>query len=75
MESLSPEVFKNHGDVALGDMVSGHGGLGLGLGILKVFSSTNDHMVLFRVMVSGHGGGQLGLSLGSWRSFPTSLTL
>ena len=71
MESLSPEVFKNHGDVALGDMVSVHGGLGLGLGILKVFSSTNDHMVLFRVMVSGHGGGQLGLSLGSWRSFPT----
>lgn len=61
--------------MALGDMVSGHGGLELGLEILEVFSSTNDHMVLFRVMVSGHGGGQLELSLGSWRSFPTSLTL
>ena len=27
MESLSLEVFKNRGDVALGDMVSGHGGV------------------------------------------------
>ena len=29
MESLSLEVFKNHGDMALRDMVSGHGGNGL----------------------------------------------
>ena len=28
--SPSLEVFKNHGDVALGDVVSGHGGGGLG---------------------------------------------
>ena len=31
VESLSLEVFKNHGDVALRDMVSGHGEDGLGL--------------------------------------------
>jgi len=30
LESSSLEVFKNHGDVALGDMVSGHGGMGWG---------------------------------------------
>ena len=35
VESLSLEVFKNHGDVALRDVVSGHGGgqLGLDLGM------------------------------------------
>ena len=40
MESLSLEVTKNHGDVALRDVVSGHGGGGLGLDslILEVFS-------------------------------------
>ena len=27
VESLSQEVFKNHGDVALSDAVSGHGGM------------------------------------------------
>ena len=34
--SPSLEVFKNHGDVALRDVVSGHGGgrLGVGLGDL-----------------------------------------
>ena len=39
-------MFKNGGDVALRDMVSGHGGdgLGLGLGILEVFSNLNDSM-------------------------------
>ena len=31
VESPSLEVAKNLGDVALGDMVSGHGGVGLGL--------------------------------------------
>lgn len=37
VESLSPEVFKNHGVMALRDMVSGHSGDGLvvGLGDLK----------------------------------------
>ena len=29
VESLSPEMFKNWGDVALRDVVSGHGGDGL----------------------------------------------
>ena len=29
VESLSLEVFKNHGDVAVRDVVSGHGGDGL----------------------------------------------
>jgi len=37
MELLSLEVFKNCGDVALRDMASGHGGVGLmvGLGDLR----------------------------------------
>lgn len=33
MESPSLEVFKNGGDVALRDMVSGHGGDGLVVGL------------------------------------------
>ena len=39
-------MFKNHGDVALRDVVSGHGGGGLGLDlvILEVFSNLNDSM-------------------------------
>jgi len=43
---LSLEVFQSHGDVALRDAVSGHGagGLGLGLGILEVFSNLGDSM-------------------------------
>ena len=47
-ESLSLEVFKNHGDVALRDVVSGHGGDGLGLDwmILEVFSNVNDFIIL-----------------------------
>ena len=42
------EVFKNHGDVALWDVVSGHGGGGVGLDwvILVVFSNLNDSMIL-----------------------------
>ena len=41
-------MFKNHGDVALRDVVSGHGGGGLGLDlvILEVFSRLNDAMIL-----------------------------
>lgn len=27
VESLSQEAFKSHGDVALGDMISGHSGM------------------------------------------------
>lgn len=48
MESLSLEVFENHGDVALKDVVSGHGGSGLrlGLGIFKLSSNLNDFTVL-----------------------------
>lgn len=47
MESLSLEMSKNRGDVALGDMVSGHsgGGLGLDLGILEASSNLNDSVI------------------------------
>ena len=47
-ESLSLEVSKNHRDVALRDMVSGHGGdgLGLGLGIIELFPSLDNSMIL-----------------------------
>ena len=46
--SPSLEVFQNHGDVALRDVVSGHGGGGLTLDkvILEGFSSFNDSMIL-----------------------------
>lgn len=37
-----PEVFQNHGDVALRNTVSGHGGSGLDLMILEVLSNLND---------------------------------
>lgn len=42
------KVFKSHGDVGLGDMVSGYGGDGLGLylEILEVFSALNESMAL-----------------------------
>ena len=46
VESLSLEVFKNHGDVALRDVVSGHGGKGLGLDlVLEVFFNSNDSLI------------------------------
>ena len=47
--SPSLEVFKNCGDVALRDMVSGYGGVGLGLdlGALYVFFSNLNNSVLF----------------------------
>ena len=47
-ESLSPEMLKNCGDVALWDMISGHGGDGRGLDlmILVVFSNLNNSMIL-----------------------------
>ena len=40
MDSLSQEVFKNHGDVALRDMVSGNGGHEL------VSRLDDDHSIL-----------------------------
>ena len=48
VQSLSLEVFQNRVDVALMDVVSGHGGHGLELDmvILEVFSNLNDSMIL-----------------------------
>lgn len=47
VESPSLEWFQNCGDVAVRDMVSGHGadGLGLDLGIWEVFSSLHDFTI------------------------------
>jgi len=47
-ESPSLEVLKNHGDVALRDVGSGHGGDGLGLDwmVLVVFCNLNGSMIL-----------------------------
>ena len=45
----SLEVFKNHGDVALRDVVNGHGGTGLGLDwMISVIlvSNLNDFMMI-----------------------------
>ena len=41
-------MFKNHGDVAHGDVVSGHGGVGWGWawGILEVISKLSDSVIL-----------------------------
>jgi len=47
VESLSLEVLKKCGDVALRDMVSGHG-LGSDLVILEVFSNLNDCVIFFK---------------------------
>jgi len=48
VESPSLEVFHNHGDVVLRDVIRGHsgGGLGLDLEILEVFSNLNDSVIL-----------------------------
>ena len=43
--ATSLEVFYNHGDVALRDMVSG-GGVGLDLGFLEIFSNPSDFMMI-----------------------------
>lgn len=47
-ESPSLEVLQDHGDVALEDVVTGHGagGEGLGLGMLVVFPKLNDSLSL-----------------------------
>jgi len=49
VKSPSLELFESHGDVALRDMVSGHGGDGLTAkldDLLDVFSNLNDSMTL-----------------------------
>jgi len=48
MESLSLGLFQERGDVAPRDMVSGHSGDGLVVGLddLRSFSSLNDSMIL-----------------------------
>jgi len=47
VESLSLEVFKNHVDVALRDVVSGHGddSLTVGLDDLRSLSNINDSTI------------------------------
>jgi len=55
-KSPSWEVFQNHGDVALGVVVSGHGRVGLGLEIWEVFSNLNDPMVQQGTGTAGHLG-------------------
>jgi len=47
--SLSPEVFQNHGDVALRNVGSGHGGEADGW--TEVFSDLNDFVTLSRVLI------------------------
>ena len=44
--SLSLQVFQSHGDVALREVGSGHGGGGLLLGIFEVFPNLNVSMIL-----------------------------
>jgi len=46
VESPSLEVLKNHGEVALRDVVSRHGRGALGWMILEVFSNCNDSVIL-----------------------------
>ena len=46
--SPSLEVFKNHVDVALRDVVSGHGGVGWMISM--VFSNLTDYMILRSAM-------------------------
>ena len=52
--SPSLEVFKTCGDVALRDVVSGHGGDGLMIGLndLRVLSNLNDSIILQKDSVS-----------------------
>lgn len=42
----SPGGVRGCGDVALGEVVSGHGGVGLDLGIIELFSNLNDSITL-----------------------------
>ena len=54
--SPSLEVLENCGHVALRDMVSEHGGGGLGLGILVVVFNLHDSMTLFGRLRTQRGG-------------------
>ena len=60
VESPSLEEFKNREDVALRAMVSGHGGVGFGLGLVisEVFSNLYISMILqpVELLVAGYGG-------------------
>ena len=51
--SPSLEVFTSCGDVALKEMVSGHGGVGQQLALLisEVFSNLNDSAIVFALHV------------------------
>ena len=55
VESPSQRVFKNHGDVAQGDVGSGHNGDGLGLDldlvILVIFSNFHDSVILLSAVL------------------------
>lgn len=42
----SLEVFQSPGDVAPGDAAGGHGGMGLDMGILGLFSNLSDSVIL-----------------------------
>ena len=54
--SPSLEVLQNRGDVALRDMVTGHGGCGLGLdlGIQEVFSNLSHSALSIKAMCRIH---------------------
>jgi len=67
MESPSLEVFKDHGGVALRDMVSRHGGVGsmLALDDLSgLFQSYDSMTVRLKVAKWALGGGRMGV--GDW---------
>ena len=46
VQSPHLEAFQNHVDVALRDVVGGHGGVRVGSEILEGFSSLNDSVIL-----------------------------
>jgi len=51
---LSLEVFKKRGDVALRDMVSGHGGDRLVVGLGDLSSNLNDSVILGADVLPSH---------------------
>ena len=63
MESPNLEVFRNRGDAALRDVVSGHGEDGLGLDlVILVFSNLFDSVILLPNLQSAGSGGGLCMS-------------
>ena len=74
MESPSLEVFENHRDVALSDMVSGHGGDGSTVDqmISVVFPSLNDSMILSQPANCGDRRGKSGWAADIYGQTPTS---